>query len=130
MGFVTAGFFRSNVSRIFANSTSVGVGGAAVDELSKRRLNLWQDGGPIEGVRVRIPFYIDDPAADADPIFTREAAFHVPGGWSGSAGPFYPDRAERLKIKGSATIECALQPTGALSDCVAVSETPPLLWVR
>lgn len=102
----------------------LGVGDQALSELSKRRLNLWQDARPVAGARLRIPFYIDSPAADADPAFTREAAFHVPGGWSGTAGPYYPDRAERMKIKGLATIECVLQPTGALNDCVAVSETP------
>lgn len=104
--------------------TDMGVGAAAMDVLSKRRLNLWQVGSPVAGARVRIPFYTDAPDADGDPSFTREAEFHVPRGWSGTAGPYYPERAERLRISGAAAIECGLQPSGALTDCIAIAETP------
>jgi hypothetical protein len=103
----------------------MGMGAAALDALAGRRLNLWQEAGPIVGARLRIPFFVDAPDADADPAFTRKAVFHIPDGWSGTAGPYYPERAARTRMKGSATIECASQPSGALSDCVAISDSPP-----
>jgi hypothetical protein len=99
----------------------MGIGEAALNALSTRRLNLWQGAEPVAGARVRIPFYIDAPDADADPAFTRQATFHAPGG---GAGPYYPQEAEQKRIGGSATIECARQGSGALTDCVAISETP------
>lgn len=37
---------------------------------------------------------------------------------------FYPDRAARLGIAGSATITCAVAASGAVRDCHVVAETP------
>lgn len=37
---------------------------------------------------------------------------------------FYPDRAMRLEREGSATIQCVVEATGALTGCVIVAESP------
>jgi TonB family protein len=103
---------------------NVGFGQEALEIARTLRLNPWQDGEAVEGARLRLPLYVDAPNATADPNFTRKAIFHVPMGWSGTAGPYYPERAFRMNIRGSATIQCVLAASGSLSDCKVVSESP------
>jgi len=38
---------------------------------------------------------------------------------------FYPERAQRRNVSGSARIECGLSAEGVLHDCRVLSETPP-----
>ena len=52
-----------------------------------------------------------------------------PGGaWTAptaeNMGDYYPRQAERDKVDGSATIDCAIKLDGALAACDVVSETP------
>jgi TonB family protein len=103
---------------------NVGFGQQALEIARTLRLNPWQDGEPVEGARLRLPIYINAPSAAAEPDFTRKAIFHVPGGGPGTAGPYYPERAFRMNIRGSVTIQCVLAASGALSDCVVLSEVP------
>ncbi len=37
---------------------------------------------------------------------------------------YYPDRASRLELEGSATISCSVRANGTLENCSVVSETP------
>lgn len=42
----------------------------------------------------------------------------------GVAGPYYPERAERLNVTGYAVVDCAADASGLLSDCQRVEESP------
>ena len=46
----------------------------------------------------------------------------MPGGDEISA--VYPERAMRLERSGSVVLSCDVQPSGAVSGCTVVSETP------
>ncbi|HTM80982.1 TonB family protein [Asticcacaulis sp.] len=38
---------------------------------------------------------------------------------------YYPPKAKRLEINGSATVDCQVDANGELSRCVVIKETPP-----
>ncbi len=38
---------------------------------------------------------------------------------------YYPERAQRMGVSGSATINCTVAANGTISGCTVVSETPP-----
>jgi TonB family protein len=42
----------------------------------------------------------------------------------GAAGPYFPERAQRLNVSGSVIIECAADAGGALTDCAIKEEIP------
>jgi Gram-negative bacterial TonB protein C-terminal len=111
---------------VVTHETPAGVGFAAeaLTIAATLQLNPWQGGDPLDGSRVRIPLYIDAPDATAAADFTQKAIFHVASGYPGTAGPFYPERAWRLHVTGTAIIQCVASAAGALSDCAAVSEEP------
>jgi len=58
--------------------------------------------------------------AYANVILQKDRAYAV----LGAAGPYFPERAQRLNIAGSAIIECASDPDGVLSDCTVREEVP------
>lgn len=43
----------------------------------------------------------------------------------GTAGEYFPDRALRMGVDGSAVIECVLSAEGDLDECVPVAESAP-----
>lgn len=102
-----------------------GFGDLAATTAQAMTLNLWQNGEPVEGGRFRLPIYIDAPDAASDPTLTRSAIFHVTKGWAGTAGPYFPDRALRMGVNGSALIECVVSADGSLNDCIPKSESAP-----
>lgn len=61
-----------------------------------------------------------EPAPLRDPIFQNQRGSGSPGG----PGPYYPERAHRLGITGTALIECTLTAKGRLNDCRAIEEQP------
>jgi hypothetical protein len=101
-----------------------GFGDQALARAMKLRLNPWQGGRAIEGARVRLPIFIDAPGAAVDPSFTRPAVFHLPVGWNTGVIPQYPLQAYMQRIPGEVTLQCVLSLSGALSDCVALQESP------
>ena len=115
----------------------VGFGKSAITFAQAINLNPWQDGKPIAGSKVRLPLYVDPPDAQSRPTFARQAIFQTPFRWQGrpylpdpavlegTAGPYFPDRALRMGVDGSAVIECVLSANGELDDCVPVSESVP-----
>lgn len=122
--------------------SNLGVAQGALAIAQTMNLNPWQQDEPIEGSKVRIPIYINAPDADRDSSFTRQAIFHVlhrpprpagPGfpagaytmGDVGTAGEYFPDRALRMGVDGSAVIECVLSAEGDLDECVPVAESAP-----
>jgi hypothetical protein len=102
----------------------LGFGDEALVIARSLKLNKWQDGVAVNGSRLRLPIFMAAPGYADDPTATRQAIFHVPSGWPGTAGPYYPERAYRMRINGTATLQCGLSATGALSNCVGVSEKP------
>jgi hypothetical protein len=104
----------------------MGFGQSALVIAQSARLNRWQEGEPVEGARLRVPIYVHAPAAATEAMLMREAVFHVPGGYeaSGPVGPYYPDRAWRMGVKGSVLLECVISASGALSHCVPEAESP------
>jgi hypothetical protein len=58
--------------------------------------------------------------AFADVILRKDPAYAA----LGAAGPYFPERAQRLNIAGSAIIECSSDPSGVLTDCVIREEVP------
>jgi hypothetical protein len=42
----------------------------------------------------------------------------------GAAGPYFPERAQRLNVSGSVIIECAADSGGVLTDCTTKEEVP------
>lgn len=38
---------------------------------------------------------------------------------------YYPDRAQRMNMSGTARVSCTVQPNGTLTACSVVSEDPP-----
>jgi protein TonB len=38
---------------------------------------------------------------------------------------YYPERAQRMSIEGTATISCTVNARGTLDNCSVVSENPP-----
>ena len=62
-------------------------------------------------------------AADGDRgpvLITRPYWLHVPT----NLDRFYPARALERGVQGQAVVDCIVTPTGALSPCALVSETP------
>ena len=43
----------------------------------------------------------------------------------GPVGPYYPERADRMNLHGSAQINCHVNEKRQLSDCRVAAETPP-----
>lgn len=37
---------------------------------------------------------------------------------------YYPDRAQRMMVAGSATLQCQVQPDGTLGTCIVIDEDP------
>ena len=63
----------------------------------------------------------DTPVA-REPVFqpqTTSAFRHL-----GGPGPYYPARAARQRLTGSATLQCHAAASGALTDCRALAEQP------
>ncbi|WP_374577269.1 energy transducer TonB [Phenylobacterium sp. J367] len=50
-----------------------------------------------------------------------------PGQWAslGPIGPYYPERAERLRVDGEARIDCRVLADNRLDQCRAVAAGPP-----
>lgn len=61
-----------------------------------------------------------EPTPLRDPIFQNQRG----SGSLGGPGPYYPERAHRLGITGTALIECTLAAKGRLNDCRAIEEQP------
>jgi len=58
---------------------------------------------------------------EREPIFkTGPSEYRYLGG----PGPFYPERAERMRLGGEVVADCRVSAKGELSDCAIVSETP------
>jgi len=38
---------------------------------------------------------------------------------------YYPPKAKRLEVNGSATVDCQVEANGELSRCAVIKETPP-----
>jgi len=75
-----------------------------------------------------LPSTIDIPLRFEPPIRTVEANFaKVPHGYAelGPAGPYYPDRAARMRAQGYAILASHLAKTGSLNDCTVIKEAPP-----
>jgi TonB family protein len=53
-------------------------------------------------------------------IFQRDPRFAA----LGQAGPYFPERAQRLNVAGYAVLQCASAPDGVLSGCLVKEETP------
>ena len=104
---------------------NVGIAASALAFAQTMNLNPWQQAEPMEGSKVRIPVYVNSADAAHDPSLTRQAIFHVPVGYQGTAGPYFPDRALRMGVNGSAMLECVLSADGDLDDCVPVAESTP-----
>lgn len=69
------------------------------------------------------------PPASAGPVDTTDLATVVFGSdpqynFLGPAGPYYPERALRMNVTGSATIACEAGAAGQLSDCTVIEEAP------
>ena len=74
--------------------------------------------GPIASLDPPSP-----PAAPTpDPVIRNPTWVKMPGG--DELARFYPDRAMRLQMTGSAAIGCQVTATGAIASCRVVSETP------
>ena len=102
----------------------LGFGQSAITFVQALNLNPWQNGEPLIGSKVQIPVYIDAPDAASRPTFSRKAIFQV-SGREGTAGGYFPDRAYRMGVDGTAVIECVLTADAVLDDCVPVSESVP-----
>lgn len=84
------------------------------------------DGSPAEGRRISVPirFVLPEPP---DIFPHREPVFHeARNGYAelGPAGPYFPDRAARNLVSGSAVIQCRAAADGRLTECIPVSDTP------
>lgn len=91
-----------------------GFGAAALALAPKFRLQL---GNLPE--RIAIPLRFEAPLRIVDAIFGK-----MPGGYGGTAGPYYPDQAFRAGAQGYAILDCRLAATGLLSACSVAAEAP------
>jgi len=69
------------------------------------------------------------PPAPPPPTPVRESVITQPD-WSRkpdaeALSRYYPERASRMSIEGTATISCTVNARGTLDNCSVVSETPP-----
>jgi len=53
-------------------------------------------------------------------VLQKDAAYAA----LGAAGPYFPERAQRLNVSGSVIIECAADTGGVLTDCATKEEVP------
>lgn len=74
--------------------------------------------GPIASLDPPSPPTPPEP----DPVIRNPTWVKMPGG--DELARFYPDRAMRLQMTGSAAISCQVTATGAVASCRVVSETP------
>lgn len=68
-----------------------------------------------------------EAAAPTEAVAERKARFKRAGAdveHLGPAGQYYPAKAWKIGIEGSAVILCTAGPRGALNDCALISETP------
>lgn len=65
------------------------------------------------------------PSAEAAPLAVRFTETNKDHGRLGLFGPYYPQIAVDRRVTGSALIDCAVGPGGALDRCAVVQETPP-----
>lgn len=63
-----------------------------------------------------------DPPRPVDPIIRNPTWAKLPS--AAELNRYYPDRAVRLGVAGSATITCGVTGSGAVQDCRIVAETP------
>ncbi|MDB5498520.1 MAG: TonB protein, partial [Phenylobacterium sp.] len=69
------------------------------------------------------------PPAPPPPTPVRESVITQPD-WSRkpdaeALSRYYPERASRMSIEGTATISCTVNARGTLDNCSVVSESPP-----
>lgn len=99
----------------------LGFGAAALTLIPKITMDpAWSDGRSAVGESITLPLRFAAPAP-------RLAEARYKGGSAGrlgGPGPYYPDRAARLGIAGTAVIECDLAPDGGLGACKALGEAP------
>lgn len=84
------------------------------------------DGSPAAGRRIIVPirFVLPEPPDNFPhraPVF-HDAKSSYPE--LGPAGPYFPDRAARNLMNGSAVIQCRAAADGRLTECIPVSDTP------
>jgi TonB family protein len=67
--------------------------------------------------------------AQEAPVFDTRLAPQAPLDFAASSkdpdpAHYYPDRAQRMEMSGSALLSCTADPQGGLSDCALLSEAP------
>lgn len=106
--------------------TGLGFARAALTLAPRFQMNLWSaDGLPTVGAAVRAPFEFELPKA---PIVDHVRVLEYPE-WdrrpnAEEVSNFYPDRALRMEMEGTAMLDCMVQPDGALADCSVTAERP------
>jgi periplasmic protein TonB len=63
-----------------------------------------------------------EPAPAPDPLIRNPTWLKKPG--ADEFARFYPDRAMRLEVSGSATLSCQVTAAGAVTGCRVTGETP------
>lgn len=99
-----------------------GFGAAALSLAPKFQLRM--DGPQRPPASVPVPFFYGPPGP---PPPDRDVVFHASKGRFARlapAGPYWPEKALRLAIGGSGTIDCHVKDDGQLYDCGIVDEDP------
>jgi TonB family protein len=79
----------------------------------------------VEKGRMRLSLILGDPPPRQPPAATITAPDWARIPTAADIARFYPDRAMRKEIPGTAVIACKATKEGLLADCVVVDENPP-----
>lgn len=77
---------------------------------------------PAEQPITRVDPQAVDPPARPEPVTIRPNWLRKPD--AADMARYYPDRAQRMGVEGSATLACTVAANGGLRDCGVVAETP------